>query len=253
LKNSDEPALYKSTVAYDGTDFKGFQRQGQAERTVQGVLERALQALRWGGSSLRAAGRTDSGVHASGQVVAFNLAWDHSTKQLSAALNANLPHDVAIRDTETAAEGFDPRRSASGRRYSYRLLIDEVPDPLHERYAWRIWPPIDIDRLAEASSVLIGRHDFGAFGKAPTPGGHTVRELRRADWQLEGEQLNLIVEADAFLYHMVRRVVGALLRVASGKAKPADLELSLSDPRTAWNGRMAPARGLCLEAVLYED
>jgi tRNA pseudouridine38-40 synthase len=253
LKNSEEPARYKSIVAYDGTDFQGYQRQAAAVRTVQGVLESALRALEWDGKALRAAGRTDRGVHASGQVVAYSLRWKHSTEALTAALNANLPPDVAVRKTVTAGEGFEPRRSASGRRYAYQLLLDPVRDPLRERYAWRIWPAPDQQLLAQGSDLMLGRHDFGAFGRAPTPGGHTIRELRKAEWQPAAEQLRFIVEADAFLYHMVRRIVGALVRVAQSKATLMDLQRSISDPSRPWKGRMAPAHGLSLEAVMYED
>lgn len=253
MKNSVEPALYKSVVAYDGTDFNGFQRQAEGVRTVQAVLEQALRQLGWAGRSLRAAGRTDRGVHAQGQVVAFQLGWKHSPAALTAAMNAQLPQDIAVRATEPAPDGFDPRRSATGRRYVYRLLLDAVPNPLRERFAWRIWPPPDQVLLRSASDRLLGRHDFGSFGSSPRPGGHTVRELRRAEWQTAEDELHLILEADAFLYHMVRRIVGALIRVARGKAELADLDRSLANPSQAWKGGMAPAHGLCLEAVLYGD
>ncbi|GMR11111.1 MAG: tRNA pseudouridine(38-40) synthase TruA [Anaerolineae bacterium] len=221
-------------------------------RTVQGVFEAALSELGWRESSIRAAGRTDRGVHARGQVVSFSLPWSREPDRLTAALNAHLPEDVAVRHTEIVPAEFQPRFGALRRRYVYRLLLDPAPDPLKERTAWRVWPAPDIDRMRTVADLFIGKRDFGAFGKAPIPGGHTVRAVGRADWQRGGSDLCLILEADAFLYRMVRRIVGANLQVGWGEKEPEDIERSLSDPTQRWVGRLAPAKGLCLEAVYYE-
>ncbi|MFQ5923523.1 MAG: tRNA pseudouridine(38-40) synthase TruA [Anaerolineales bacterium] len=239
-------------VAYDGTEFYGFQRQVATERTVQGVLEAALFELGWRGSSIRAAGRTDRGVHARGQVVSYSLSWSREPDRLTAALNAHLPEDVAVRHTEVVSAEFEPRFSAIRRRYVYRLLADPAPDPLKERTAWRVWPAPDCDRMRKVADLFIGKRDFGAFGQAPIPGGHTVRAVSKADWLRDGSDLCLILEADAFLNRMVRRIVGANLQVGRGQKQPEDIERSLSDPTHKWVGRLAPAKGLCLEAVYYE-
>lgn len=223
-----------------------------AERTVQGVLEAALSKLGWSGSSIRAAGRTDRGVHARGQVISYSLSWSREPDQLTAALNAHLPADVAVRHTEVVSEEFDPRFSAVRRRYVYRLLADPAPDPLKERTRWRVWPAPNLDRIGRLAELFVGKRDFGAFGRAPTPGGHTVREISRSECLREGSELKLILEADAFLYRMVRRIVGAILQVGRGDKNPEDLLRSLSDPARKWEGRLAPAKGLCLEAVYYE-
>ncbi len=222
------------------------------ERTVQGVIEAALAELGWRESSIKAAGRTDRGVHARGQVVSYSLSWSREPDRLTAALNAHLPEDVAVRRTEVVPAGFEPRFGAIRRRYVYRLLMDPAPDPLKERTAWRVWPAPDFDRMRTVADLFIGKRDFGAFGKAPIPGGHTVRAVSKSDWLREGPDLCLILEADAFLYRMVRRVVGANLQVGWGEKEIEDIERSLSDPTQKWVGRLAPAKGLCLEAVYYE-
>lgn len=205
--------VYKSIIAYDGTDFHGLQRLPDGRRTVQGVFEEALRELGWQGSSLRAAGRTDAGVHARGQVVDYDLSWRHDPATLTQALNAHLPGDVAVRETEPAPAGFHPRFSARRRRYHYRLVGAPQRDPLRERYAWRVWPEPDVALMREAARGLVGKHDFAAFGKAPISGGHTVRTVYLAEWEPEAESLVFRIEANAFLYRMVRRVVAALLEV----------------------------------------
>lgn len=253
LKSNAGPELYKSIVAYDGTDFLGFQRQAAADRTVQGVLEAGLRTIGWEERSLRAAGRTDAGAHALGQVVSFRLNWRHKLSQLTVALNTALPRDVAVLRTEAAPAGFDPRFSASGRRYSYRLAASAQPDPFRERYGWRLWPAPELQRLEALAGLFVGRRDFGAFGRAPIEHGHTVREVRRADWTLDQDWMVFTIEADAYLYRMVRRIVGAMVQVSLGREDEGHLRQALADPQRSWNGRIAPARGLFLEQVFYEE
>lgn len=244
-------ALYKSIIAYDGTDFHGFQRLGSSLRTVQAVVEQALRPLNWRERSLKAAGRTDSGTHARGQVVAYELDWDHGAEVLTRALNAHLPVDVSAWHTEEVAQEFHPRFSARSRRYSYRLIVSSTRDPLRERYAWRAWPAPDLTRMEETAAGILGRHDFGAFGRAPIPEGHTQRTVLRANWGRSGDEYRFQVEADAFLYRMVRRLVAAMLEIGMGRKGPEDVLGLLDDPSRRWEGRVAPAKGLCLEAVIY--
>ncbi len=245
--------LYKSIIAYDGTEFRGFQRQAQGIRTVQAVVEDALRNVGWQERSIMAAGRTDAGVHARGQVIAFELAWQHEATRLTQALNANLPSDVAVRLTNVAPPGFHPRFSAKRRCYRYTLITSPVRDPLGERYAWRIWPEPKLDAMEAAAATLVGRWDFVAFGRAPIPDGHTVRQVFRAHWRQEREVLVFEIEADAFLYHMVRRLVAAMLDVGAGRLSAHDLQVLLEDPELRWEGQVAAAQGLCLEAVSYDE
>ncbi|MCK4741962.1 MAG: tRNA pseudouridine(38-40) synthase TruA [Anaerolineales bacterium] len=245
-------ATYKSIVAYDGTNYEGFQRQASGRRTVQGELEQALQNIGWQESSLRAAGRTDSGVHARGQVIAYQLAWKHPPEDLTMAINANLPYDVAVRKTLLAQKDFHPRHSAVSRRYRYRLFIDKTRDPLRERYAWRISAEADMQLLNRAADMIVGRQDFGAFGSAPRPEGSTVREIFESVWDRQDDELWFEIEANAFLYHMVRRLVSALLAIGFGKMEMDELIAAVQNPNQKWDGGLAPSQGLCLLSVKYE-
>ena len=244
-------AVYKSIIAYDGTDFRGFQRQANRRRTVQGVLEEALSGLGWRGRSLLSAGRTDAGVHARGQVIAFELEWAHGTERLTKALNARLPADLSVMQCEEAPAGFHPRFSALRRRYRYTIVAAEERDPLLERFAWRVWPGPELGVLQAIAEILLGRQDFGAFGHAPIPGGHTVRQVFRSEWQAREACMAFEIEADAFLQHMVRRLVAAMVITGQGRRGEHGFREALSQPARVWQGPIAPGRGLCLEAVIY--
>jgi tRNA pseudouridine38-40 synthase len=242
---------YKAIIAYDGTDFQGFQRQAEGLRTVQGEIEAALMQLGWNEGSIKAAGRTDAGVHAQGQVISFALKWRATVDDLARALNANLPSDIAVKNTEKVESEFHPRFSAKKRLYIYHIVSELMRDPLKERYAWRVWPELNIDILSQAAKVLLGKHDFGAFGQAPTEGGHTIRTVFRANWSRTNKNLIFEIEADAFLYHMVRRLVGAQVSLGSDKLNLSEFEGMLKEPSRKWQGTLAPARGLILEMVTF--
>src|SRR3990172_13444879 len=179
-------AHYQIILAYDGTEFQGFQRLS-GSRTVQGVVEAALRRINWQGKAILTAGRTDAGVHASGQVIAFDLVWKHSAATLLKALNAGFPASIAAKEAHLAGADFHPRYDARLRCYEYRLICQPQRDPLRERYAWRVWPPVKLGRLQKAARALRGEHDFGAFGSPAKPGGSTVRKVRQASWSKAGE------------------------------------------------------------------
>jgi len=243
-------ARYQIKIAYDGTDFFGFQRQ-KVERTVQGVLEAALKSIGWQGNSVLAAGRTDQGVHASGQVVAFDIDWTHSTQDLQNALNANLPFDTAVVDVNTARDDFHPRYDAESRHYRYHILCAPVRDPLRERYSWRVWPHLDLKRLQEAAHRMIGTHDFKGFGMPPKPGGPTIRTVFAAEWNSIGEVLTYDVVANAYLYHMVRRMVAIQVDIGLGNGEVSDIEKYLESEHTSMLQGLAPPNGLELVGVKY--
>jgi tRNA pseudouridine38-40 synthase len=245
-------ALYKAILAYDGTDFKGFQRQA-AGRTVQGEVENALKRIGWKGTTIRAAGRTDAGVHASGQVISFEMDWQHSPDELLRAINAGLAPDAAVRLLEQAPEGFHPRYSANRRRYAYRLLLDPVPDPLRERTAWRIWPEPESDILARAAECFTGEHDFAAFGRPPVAGGPTVRNVFRSAWEFDPPEAVYTIEANAFLFRMVRRIVKIQMDAALGKTPIGEIEDRLAGNMAGMVQGLAPARGLTLVSVQYKE
>jgi tRNA pseudouridine38-40 synthase len=245
-------ALYKAILAYDGTDFKGFQRQARA-RTVQGEVEQALERIGWVGRTIHAAGRTDAGVHASGQVISFEIAWQHSPAELLRAVNAALPHDAALRMLEEAPDGFHPRYSAESRRYMYRMLFDPARDPLQERFAWRTWPEPDVHVLESAAACFTGEHDFAAFGRPPKPGGPTVRQVFESRWSFDPPEAVYEVTANAFLFRMVRRIVKGQLDAARGTLSIGEIEDLLTGEKPGMVQGLAPARGLTLVSVQYEN
>ncbi len=246
-------ATYKSIVAYDGTHFEGFQRQAEGRRTVQAVLEIALRRVGWTEDSLRAAGRTDSGVHALGQVIAYRLAWRHAADDLTPALNANLPADAAVRHTERVAGGFHPRYDAASRVYAYRIFADARRHPLRERYAWRVNNPLPLEKLQAAAGLFVGERDFASFGRPPKLDGSTVRTVFAAGWERSGDEYRFTIEANAFLYRMVRRIVAACVEVARGSLSMGELGALLERPGEVWDGPLAPACGLCLIEVKYPE
>ena len=158
---------YQIILAYDGTDFFGSQRQAKSRRTVQGELENALCKMGWAGSSVLMAGRTDAGVHASGQVASFKFDWKHSLEDLTNALNANLSADMAVNQTNIAPADFHPRFDATARLYRYRLFYQRQRDPLRERYAWRVHSALDGEMLHSLAALLPGKFNFAAFGPPP--------------------------------------------------------------------------------------
>jgi tRNA pseudouridine38-40 synthase len=240
------PVRYAARVEYDGTDFSGFQVQPEA-RTVQGELEAALATIS-GGSRVRvvAAGRTDAGVHSTGQVIAFTDPKGRTAKELARALDALLPADVAIREVRRVPAGFNPRYAARYREYRYTVW-NGPRSPLRERYALGVRDPLDTAAMERAGSVLEGRHDFSAFGvshRQPVRTVHSVR-VRRT-----GSLVTVDVAADAFLRQMVRRIVAVLLEVGHGRANEEALAAALASTQTAFNGATAPAKGLCLRRVV---
>lgn len=241
-------ARYQIKITYDGTVFAGSQRQVKS-RTVQKELEKALAKLNWTGRSVLLAGRTDSGVHAKGQVAAFDLEWKHSLEALTKALNAALPRDMAVVQLKIAADDFHPRFDATSRRYLYRLFCRDGRDPLRERYAWRVWPEVtDLRPLAE---VWLGEHDFSAFGSPPRPGNNTSRTVLASSWKKVDGEWQFEIKANAFLYHMVRRIVHAQVLVGQGRITEKDLIQAL-EKQTSLPSGLAPAHGLTLLEVSYD-
>ena len=248
-------ARYQAILAYDGTGFNGFQRQaGKTEkRTVQSTFEAALKNFGWTDRAVLSAGRTDAGAHASGQVVAFDLEWQHPAFQLLAALNAHLPYDIGIREVHEVSPGFHPRYDAVSRSYEYRLFADPVRDPRRERFAWRIWPDVDLELMQTASSSIPGTHDFRSFGKAPHFGGSTIRAIYQADWHFDREDLVFEIRGNAFLFRMVRKLVGFVVEIGHEKVEPAAMKVLLRESSPELIKSIAPAHGLTLLAVEYES
>lgn len=242
-------ARYQIILAYDGTDFQGYQRQAKG-RTVQGELEAALRRLGWSDRITVFAGRTDCGVHAQGQVAAFDFEWPHPVEELGRALNAHLPADVAVRSVCVAAPDFHPRFDAKGRTYQYQIYCEPDRDPLRDRYAWRVWPELNLALLQQAARLLPGTHDFAAFGTPPRPGGRTVREVFSAAWEPHAGGLLFEVSANAFLYHMVRRMVYLQVLIGRNQLELESFSQAVQAAQPQPPG-LAPAHGLALKEVLY--
>lgn len=243
-------APYKITIAYDGTEFLGFQRQVTG-RTVQLELENAIKTLGWTGKSILFSGRTDKGVHAEGQEIAFDLDWSHNEKDLVKAINDNLPSDVAAVTAEKVSETFHPRFNASKRCYRYQIYTSFVRNPLLDRFYWRVWPRPNLIKLKKAALVILGKHDFRNFGKPPDEGATTIRTIEKSEWNLSDDGfLTYRIISEAFLYHMVRRIVFLLVRVAQGRIAQSDLADGIKDSKVLPAG-IAPANGLFLERVIY--
>ena len=251
---SDQPLTrYRAVVEFDGTEFFGFQRQREGVRTVQGELERALAVIFKRPVGVLAAGRTDTGVHATGQVIAFDVKWSHGETALLRALNANLPGEISLRRVAEASLRFHPRFDA--RRRAYRYFIELCPDgirrPTTRRYRWQVFEPLDIQAMREASQLLIGLNDFATFG-VPPQGENTMRELFRAEWQQVGDELIFDIEANAFLYRMVRNLVGSLKRVGDGSWTVSRFQEVFQAANRALSAEPAPAGGLFLVSVTYD-
>lgn len=243
---------FAATVAYDGTAYHGFQRQKSAP-TIQLRLEDALAVLAGQPASVIGAGRTDAGVHAIGQVVAFDLEWKHDPGSLRNALNANLPPDIAVWEVWPARDGFHPRFDALSRSYEYRLYVAPIRDPFSDRLAWRLASDIDSEAVKAAAAHLAGKQDFITFGTPPR-GENSVRTVLEATWQDEGEgRHRFTITADAFLYRMVRTTVATLVQVGQRQMTSDDFRGILAARQRGLAAAPAPAHGLTLVAVTYSE
>jgi len=244
-----ELQAFWARVEYDGTDFFGFQMQ-LSRRTVQGEIERALERITGTKTRVVGAGRTDRGVHAEGQIISFSAAWRHSLADLQRALNAVLAKDVVVLELGLAPRDFHPRYGARRRVYRYTILNRPWRSPLERRTAWQVSRELDLGSMAEASRCLVGNHDFATFGKPPQ-GQNTVRTVFKAEWEVAKARLTFDIEADAFLYRMVRSIVGTLVQVGWQQISPDEFRGILEATDRSLVKLVAPAQGLCLMRVDY--
>jgi tRNA pseudouridine38-40 synthase len=239
-------------LEYDGTDYRGFGIQPDAP-TIQGVLEAALGAALDQPVRVVAGGRTDSGVHAVGQVVSLTTASAMPADVVQRATNARLPPDVYVRAVAEATAGFDARRSARWRRYRYTLWRAAAPNLWWRRYSYHLAAPLDLATMRRASRRLIGRHDFAALAthQAQNAPSSTVRTVYSARWLVDGDFWHFEVVADAFLRHMVRSMVGTLLLAGRRELAPADVSAILASGDRRRAGPTVPAAGLTLMTIAY--
>lgn len=245
-------ARYRALIEYDGAAYFGFQRQSAGQPTIQSELESALAHLARQPVPITGSGRTDSGVHAAGQVVSFTIDWRHGADALKRALNANLPDDIAVLQLEEASPDFHPRFDARRRTYHYRIYNAPVRSPLRRRRCWHVSRRLDLDAMNQAAALLVGTHDFATFGQPPQ-GENTVREVFAAQWLREQEFIVFHITANAFLYRMVRSLVGSLVAVGLGSWSVTDFAEAFHTCDRARSAAAAPPQGLTLASVHYDE
>lgn len=243
----------KLTIEYVGTAYHGWQAQPGLP-TIQGALLDALAAILRKPVTLRGAARTDAGVHARGQVASLQVAEGVDPGRLRKQIDGILPGDIGVRALEVAPDTFHARHSAKGRIYRYRIVEGEYISPFFRAFAMHCGHRLDLDRMARAAGLLVGEHDFTSFRASGDPSESSIKVIRQSEVSVESGNQKVItytVEADSFLQHMVRNLAGTLVEVGRGRIHPEKIPeiLHARDRRLA--GPTAPARGLCLEEVLY--
>jgi tRNA pseudouridine38-40 synthase len=240
----------KVVLEYDGRGFAGWQQQARG-RTVESELKRALRELTGKDHVVYAAGRTDAGAHAEGQVVNFRFESRIAPQRLVAALNARLPEDIAALSAEVVPDGFHARYSARWRRYRYRYLDRQGRPALERARCWHVAGPLDVESMSRAAQALVGKHDWTTFCSASEPPDERVREMSSATVRRRGEYVELELVAEGFLRGLARSIAGALAEVGRGRRKPASVGeiLRAKDRRLA--AKTAPAGGLTLMEVIY--
>jgi len=246
---------YVATLAYDGSGYYGFQRQPEHIPTVQLAVEQAIAKVTQQNVAIIGAGRTDTGVHAVGQVIAFDVNWRHSPQSLLLAINSQLPFDIALQ-TIRQDDTLHPRFDALWRQYVYRVIHVPVRNPLLNRQVWQVNQPLDLGQMQSVAAQLIGKHDFGTFGTPPQQGStNTIREVYVSRWETVasdyGDMFVYRIRATAFLYHMVRRIVGTLVQVGRGKVSLDEFAVIFASRDIQLAKHLAPPHGLVLESVAY--
>ena len=243
---------YKLTVEYDGAPFAGFQLQAGGPPTVQAALERAVLGFSGEAARVHVAGRTDTGVHATGQVAHIELAREWPPQVVRDAINAHLtPDPVVVLAAQRAADDFHARFSATGRRYLYRILDRRPPPALDRGRVWGVKTPLDVEAMARAAQALVGLHDFTTFRDAHCQSASPVKTLDAAEVARVGAELQLRFAARSFLHRQVRSMAGSLVEVGAGRWTVDDLAAALAARDRARCGQVAPAHGLYLTGVDY--
>ena len=248
---------FRLTIAYDGTDYSGWQVQPD-QQTIQGTLQRAIKKATGQQVAVIGSGRTDAGVHAHGQVASCRFeTWTASDEALSRAINSRLPPSIVVRDVRSAVPDFHAIRDAKGKRYRYQLQIRRQRDPFEHRYRWRLRREVDKDAMSAAATRLIGEKDFASFESAGAERLSTVRDVRDCqvlvpDHFEQTGHLAVEIEANGFLYNMVRNIVGTLVEVGYGKETPDWVDEVLDHKNRVYAGPTAPPQGLFLKEVYYD-
>ena len=241
----------KLLIEYDGTNYRGWQVQPKG-LTIQGVLEEKLSLITGEAVHLIGSGRTDSGVHAFGQVANFKTKSKLDVHSIQKALNSLLPPDIVIQKAEEVEEGFHARKASKSKVYEYRILNRELRSPFHHEYAWHIPKKLDLEEMKKATQILVGEHDFSSFRSVGSPTRTAIRRVIRTEWKRGRDGLiRFEIEANGFLKQMVRALVGTLVEVGRGKIDPDEFQKILDSRDRKKAGPTAPAHGLFLKEVKY--
>lgn len=242
---------YKMVIAYDGSRYNGWQKQGNTKDTIQGKLEKVLEKLEGREVEVIGAGRTDAGVHALGQVVNVKLESKINGETLLQYLNQYLPEDIAVLSVKEVPMRFHSRLNATEKTYLYRIYRSEIPNPFIRKYTVTITEKLDIEKMRIAAEFLIGEHDFKSFCSLKKSKKSTIRTLYSITIEEIEKELRISVRGNGFLYHMVRIIIGTLLEVGTGKKKPEEIKQILEKGERQAAGKTAPAHGLFLKEVKY--
>lgn len=241
----------KLTVAYDGTDYGGWQVQ-KNKVAIQQKMEEAAKAVFGKKVAVVASGRTDSGVHAAGQVCHLSVDTTIPPEKIADAFNANLPDDISVLQSSAAEENFDANRSAKRKTYAYKMYLSPRRNPLKERYSEQVKFSVETAKLRHIAGCFVGKHDFKAYCKSGSSAKTTVREIYSIEVKEEGEDLTVFVCGGGFLYNMVRTIVGTMLYYATGVLSEEDIKKSLETGDRNSVGKTMPAKGLTLVSVEYD-
>lgn len=242
---------YKLTLSYDGTRYRGWQRQGNTENTIQAKVEGALSRILGQSVEVSGSGRTDAGAHARMQVVSFRAATELTVQEILSRLRISLPEDIAANDLTIAAPRFHARLSCVGKTYIYRVQNSEVPNVFERKFMYRVSEALDVAAMEDAAKVLLGEHDFTAFQSNKRMKKSAVRRIDAIDITRHGEEIRFTVSGDGFLYNMVRIIVGTLLEAGAHRMSAEDVRYALDSKVRENAGPTAPAQGLCLWEIFY--
>jgi tRNA pseudouridine38-40 synthase len=244
--------ILKLTIAYDGTRFVGWQRQGAGE-SIQALIEEALARFEGAAVTVHGAGRTDAGVHALGQIASVELTSAHDTSAIQRGLNARLPPEIRVLAVTEAAAGFHARFSALAKAYQYRICNAALVSPFERLYVWHVPEPLDVDAMGEAAAALVGTHDFAAFRSTGSDVGGTIRTITRSAMARRGDGLLVYdIEGTGFLRHMVRAIAGTLVEIGRGRRMPSSMAALIAARHRGHAGATAPPHGLFLVRVNYD-
>lgn len=242
---------YKLTLSYDGTRYRGWQRQGNTENTIQAKVEGALSRILGQSVEVSGSGRTDAGAHARMQVVSFRAATELTVQEILSRLRISLPEDIAANDLTIAAPRFHARLSCVGKTYIYRVQNSEVPNVFERKFMYRVSEALDVAAMESAAKILLGEHDFTAFQSNKRMKKSAVRRIDAIDIARHGEEIRFTVSGDGFLYNMVRIIVGTLLEAGAHRMSAEDVRYALDSKVRENAGPTAPAQGLCLWEIFY--